>query len=60
MSIQKMSDIVPDAMQAINRMLEKGKRETREARSDNRGAIRVKSNEKRARQLELTLNERKD
>jgi len=54
MSIRKFSEIVPDAMQAINRMIEKGKRETREARSDNRGAIRVKR--KRARQLELTLN----
>ena len=49
MSLQKMSKIVPDAMQAINRMIEKGKRETRKARTGDRGAIRVKSNEKRAR-----------
>ena len=60
MSLQKMSKIVPDAMQAINRMIEKGEREIRKARTRDRGAIRVKSNQKRARQLELTLNERKD
>ena len=47
MSIRKFDEIVPDAMQAINRMIEK-------ARSGDRGAIRVKR--KRARQLELTLN----
>jgi len=55
MSLQKMSDILPDAMEAINRMIEKGKRETKKARSVDRGAIRVKSNEKRARQLTLAL-----
>ena len=56
MSIRKFDAIVPDAMQAINRMIEKGEREieTREARPVDRGAIRDKS--KRARQLELTLN----
>ena len=56
MSIREFSDIVPDAMQAINRMIEKGEREreTRKARTGNRGAIRVKR--KRARQLDLTLN----
>jgi len=56
MSMQKMSAIIPDAMQAINRMIEKGEREreTRKARTGNRGAIRVKR--KRARQLDLTLN----
>ena len=55
MSIRKMSEIVPDAMQAINRMIEKGEREreTRKARSVDRGAIRVKR--KRARQLTLAL-----
>ena len=60
MSMQKMSEIVPDAMSELNRMIEKGERErkTRKARTGNRGAIRVKS--KRARQLELTLNERED
>ena len=42
MSIRKFDEIVPDAMQAINRMIEK-------ARSGDRGAIRDKSNEKRAR-----------
>ena len=55
MRMRHFSSIVPDAMQAINRMMEK-ERETRKARSVDRGAIRVKSNEKRARQLELTLN----
>ena len=60
MTPRKLEAIVPDAMQAINRMIEKGERESREARSVDRGTIRVKSNEKRARQLELTLNERKD
>ena len=56
MSIREFSDIVPDAMQAINRMIEKGEREkeTGKSRSGNRGAIRVKR--KRARQLDLTLN----
>ena len=60
MTPRKFREIVPDAMQAINRMIEKGEREIRKARTRDRGAIRVKSNEKRARQLELTLNERKD
>ena len=50
MSIREFSDIVPDAMQAINRMIEKGEREreTRKARTGDRGTIRVKR--KRARQ----------
>tara|TARA_Y100001938_G_C8023502_1_gene396681 strand:- start:390 stop:563 length:174 start_codon:yes stop_codon:yes gene_type:complete len=56
MKPRKFNEIVPDAMQAIKRMIEKGEREIRKARSVDRGAIRVKSNEKRARQLELTLN----
>ena len=55
MSLRKFDEIVPDAMQAINRMIEKGKTETRKARPEDRGAIRVKSNEKRARQLTLAL-----
>ena len=56
MTPRKFSAIVPDAMQAINRMIEKGEREreTRKARTVDRGTIRDKS--KRARQLELTLN----
>ena len=54
MSIRKFNEIVPDAMQAITRMIEKGEREIRKARPGDRGAIRVKS--KRARQLELILN----
>lgn len=60
MSIRKFDAIVPDAMSELTRMIEKGEREreTRKARPEDRGAIRVKS--KRARQLELTLNERKD
>ena len=58
MSMRKFDAIVPDAMSELTRMIEKGEREreTREARTGNRGAIRVKRNEKRARQLELTLN----
>jgi len=57
MSIRKFNEIVPDAMQAINRMIEKGEREreTRKARTGDRGTIRVKRNEKRARQLTLAL-----
>ena len=56
MSLRKFSKIVPDAMQAINRMIEKGEREIRKARTvpGDRGAIRDKR--KRARQLELILN----
>ena len=55
MSIRKFSEIVPDAMSELNRMIEKGEREreTRKARSVDRGAIRVKR--KRARQLTLAL-----
>ena len=55
MTPRKFNEIVPDAMQAINRMIEKGEREreTRKARSVDRGAIRVKR--KRARQLTLAL-----
>ena len=55
MSIRKFSDIVPDAMSELNRMIEKGEREreTGKARSVDRGAIRVKR--KRARQLTLAL-----
>ena len=57
MSIRKFSEIVPDAMSELNRMIEKGEREreTRKARPVDRGAIRVKRNEKRARQLTLAL-----
>ena len=53
-----MSAIVPDAMSELTRMIEKGEREreAREARLGDRGTIRDKSNEKRARQLELILN----
>jgi len=55
MTPRKFSEIVPDAMSELTRMIEKGKRETRKARTGDRGAIRVKSNEKRARQLTLAL-----
>ena len=55
MTPRKFSEIVPDAMSELNRMIEKGKRQTRKARTVDRGAIRVKSNEKRARQLTLAL-----
>ena len=55
MSLRKFSEIVPDAMSELTRMIEKGKTETRKARPEDRGAIRVKSNEKRARQLTLAL-----
>ena len=55
MSLRKFSEIVPDAMSELNRMIEKGEREIRKARPEDRGAIRVKSNEKRARQLTLAL-----
>ena len=53
MSIRKFNEIVPDAMQAITRMIEKGEREIRKARTGDRGAIRVKRT--RARQLTLAL-----
>ena len=55
MTPRKLEAIVPDAMQAINRMIEKGEREreTRKARTGDRGTIRVKR--KRARQLTLAL-----
>ncbi len=53
MSMRKFSSIVPDAMSELTRMIEK-ERETRKARNEDRGAIRVKR--KRARQLELILN----
>ena len=58
MSIRKFEAIVPDAMSELTRMIEKGEREreAREARLGDRGTIRDKSNEKRARQLELILN----
>ena len=56
MSMRKFDEIVPDAMSELTRMIEKGEREIRKARSVDRGAIRDKR--KRARQLELTLNER--
>ena len=58
MTPRKFSAIVPDAMSELTRMIEKGERErkTRKARSVDRGTIRDKRNEKRARQLELTLN----
>ena len=57
MTPRKFSEIVPDAMSELARMIEKGEREreTKKARSVDRGAIRVKSNEKRARQLTLAL-----
>ena len=57
MSIRKFDEIVPDAITELNRMIEKGEREreTREARTGDRGAIRDKRNEKRARQLTLAL-----
>ena len=55
MSIQKMSAIIPDAMSELTRMIEKGEREIRKARTGDRGAIRDKRNEKRARQLTLAL-----
>ena len=58
MSLRKFDAIVPDAMSELTRMIEKGEREreAREARLGDRGTIRDKSNEKRARQLELILN----
>jgi len=55
MTPRKFNAIVPDAMSELTRMIEKGKREAREARSVDRGTIRVKRNEKRARQLTLAL-----
>ncbi len=53
MSMRKFDAIVPDAMSELTRMIEKGEREreTREARTGNRGAIRVKRNEKRDESL---------
>lgn len=56
MKPRKFSEIVPDAMSELTRMIEKGEREreTRKARTGDRGAIRDKR--KRARQLDLTLN----
>ena len=56
MTPRKFSEIVPDAMSELNRMIEKGEREIRKARTvtGDRGTIRVKR--KRARQLELILN----
>ena len=58
MTPRKFREIVPDAMSELTRMIEKGEREreAREARLGDRGTIRDKSNEKRARQLELILN----
>ena len=53
MTPRKFNEIVPDAMSELTRMIEKGKREAREARTGDRGAIRVKR--KRARQLTLAL-----
>ena len=55
MSIRKFNEIVPDAMSELTRMIEKGEREIRKARTGDRGAIRDKRNEKRARQLTLAL-----
>ena len=55
MSIRKFNEIVPDAMSELTRMIEKGEREIRKARPVDRGAIRDKRNEKRARQLTLAL-----
>ena len=56
MSMRKFNEIVPGAMSELTRMIEKGEREIRKARSvpGDRGAIRDKR--KRARQLELILN----
>ena len=53
MTPRKFREIVPDAMSELTRMIEKGERETRKARTGDRGAIRVKR--KRARQLTLAL-----
>lgn len=55
MTLRKFSEIVPDVMSELNRMIEKGEREreTRKARTVDRGAIRDKR--KRARQLTLAL-----
>ena len=57
MSLRKFDEIVPDAMSELNRMIKKGEREikARKASPVDRGTIRVKSNEKRARQLTLAL-----
>ena len=55
MTPRKFSEIVPDAMSELARMIERGEREIRKARTGDRGTIRVKSNEKRARQLTLAL-----
>ncbi len=55
MTPRKFDAIVPDAMSELNRMIEKGEREIRKARSVDRGAIRVKRNEKRARKLTLAF-----
>jgi hypothetical protein len=55
MTPRKFSEIVPDVMSELNHMIKKGEREreTRKARTGDRGAIRVKR--KRARQLTLAL-----
>ena len=53
MTPRKFSEIVPDVMSELTRMIEKGAKETGKARSVDRGAIRVKR--KRARQLTLAL-----
>ena len=60
MNPRKFNEIVPDAMSLLDRMIEEAERkeaerETRKARSVDRGAIRVKRSEKRARQLTLAL-----
>jgi len=55
MSLRKFDAIVPDAMSELTRMIEKGERESRKARTGDRGTIRDKRNEKRARQLTLAL-----
>ena len=55
MTPRKFNEIVPDAMSELTRMIEKGEREIRKARPVDRGTIRVKRNEKRARQLTLAL-----
>ena len=56
MNPRKFDTIVPDAIRELTRMIEKGEREIRKARTvtGDRGTIRVKR--KRARQLELILN----
>jgi hypothetical protein len=50
MTPRKFSEIVPDVMSELNRMIEKGEREreTRKARTGDRGAIRDKEETRKA------------